>query len=47
MARAHALQGDLDEARRHAEQARAICDSIDDADDREVVLGDLATLPLD
>ncbi len=46
IARAHAVLGELDEARRHAEEARAICDSIDDSEDRDVVLGDLATLPL-
>lgn len=39
-------RGELDEARRHAEAARAICDSIDDVEDRGVVLSDLATLPL-
>lgn len=47
MARAHALVGELDEARRHAAEARTICDTIDDAEDREVVLGDLATLPFE
>jgi hypothetical protein len=47
MARAHALQGDLDEARHHVADARAICDTIDDAEDRKVVLGDLATLPFE
>ena len=47
MARAHALMGELDEARRHAADARAVCDTIDDADDRAVVLGDLATLPFE
>jgi hypothetical protein len=47
MARAYALLDELDEARRHAVEARAICDTIDDAEDREVVLGDLATLPFE
>ena len=47
MARSHALQGELDEARHHVADARAICDTIDDAEDRAVVLGDLATLPFD
>ena len=47
MARAHALRDELDEARRHAAKARAICDTIDDAEDREVVLGDLSTLPFE
>jgi hypothetical protein len=47
IARAHTLQGELDEARRHASEARTICDAIDDVEDREVVLADLATLRLD
>jgi hypothetical protein len=47
MAQAHALIGELDHARRHANDALAICDTIDDAEDREVVLGDLATLPFE
>jgi len=46
IARAHVVLGELDEARRHAEAARAICDSIADVEDRDVVLSDLATLPL-
>lgn len=46
IARAQIVLGELDEARRHAEAARAICDSIDDVEDRGVVLSDLATLPL-
>ena len=47
LARAHALSGDLGTARRHADEARAICHLIEDIEDRNVVLGDLATLPLD
>jgi len=47
LARAHALSGDLGTARRHADEARAICDLVEDIEDRNVVLGDLATLPLD
>ena len=47
LARAHAVAGDTGSARRHAEEARAIAASIEDDEDREVVLGDLATLPLD
>lgn len=47
MARAHTLLGELDDARRHAAEARAICDTIEDAEDRDVVLADLATLQLD
>ena len=46
MARAYAVQGELDDARRHAEEARAIAATIEDRDDLDVVLGDLATLPL-
>jgi len=45
MARAYSLLDEFDEARRHTVEARAICDTIDDAEDREVVLGDLSTLP--
>ncbi|HET6712182.1 MAG TPA: hypothetical protein VFI59_00505 [Actinomycetota bacterium] len=47
IARAHTLQGELDDALWHAAEARTICDAIDDAEDREVVLADLATLPID
>jgi hypothetical protein len=46
-ARALALAGEHDAARRHAREAHTICDSIDDAEDRAVVLADLATLGLD
>ena len=46
MARAFAVQGELADARRHAEEARAIAATIEDRDDLDVVLGDLATLPL-
>ena len=45
LARAHAVAGDVDDARHHAEEARAIADRIEDDEDREVVLRDLATLP--
>ncbi|MDH5223462.1 MAG: hypothetical protein OEW66_01665 [Actinomycetota bacterium] len=47
VARAFAIQGDLDQARRYAHEARALSDSIEDADDCDVVRADLATLPLD
>ena len=46
LARAHAVAGDGGDARRHADEARAIASTIEDDEDREVVLGDLATLPL-
>ena len=47
LARAHALSDDLGTARRHADEARAICDLSEDIEDRNVVPGDLATLALD
>ena len=45
MARAHAVAGDSDEARRSVEQARAACDDVADPDDRELVMADLETIP--
>jgi hypothetical protein len=45
VARAHAVTGGTEAARHHAEEARAIAATIEDDDDREVVLRDLATLP--
>ncbi len=46
MARALAVSGDLVAAREWAARARAACDAIAEAEDREVIEGDLATLPL-
>ncbi len=46
MARASAVAGDEVEARRWASAAKAAADAIEDAEDREVVMGDLATLPV-
>ena len=46
LARALAVAGDTGEARRHADEARVIAGTIEDDEDREIVLGDLATLPL-
>ena len=46
MARALAVGGDLKGAREWAARARAACDEIAEAEDREVIEGDLATLPL-
>jgi hypothetical protein len=45
LARATALDGDTAEAHRWAELARAACADIAEDEDREVVIGDLATLP--
>ena len=46
LARAHAVAGGAAEARRYLELARADAGKIADADDRELVLADLATVPL-
>lgn len=47
LARAHAVAGDGDDARRHADEAGSIASTIEDDEDCEVVLGDLATLPFE
>jgi len=47
LARASAVGGDTGEARRRAEQARAASAEIADDGDRELVLGDLETIPGD
>lgn len=44
LARAHALAGDTEEARAHLETARGMCASIADADDRDLLEADLATI---
>jgi tetratricopeptide (TPR) repeat protein len=44
LARAHALAGEADEARRHAVQARELASRVADAEDREHLEEDLATL---
>jgi DNA-binding transcriptional MerR regulator len=46
LARAHAVAGDADEARRWLEQARLASADIAEDDDRELVLSDLETVPL-
>ncbi|HEY6566404.1 MAG TPA: hypothetical protein VI341_02705 [Actinomycetota bacterium] len=46
MARASAVAGDLERARSHADEARRLANTIDDTDDRQVVLDDLALLSL-
>jgi hypothetical protein len=45
LARAHAIAGDLDEAHRWAELARAACADIAEDGDREITQSDLETLP--
>jgi len=44
LARAHALAGEADEARSHAVQARELASGVADAEDREHLEEDLATL---
>ena len=44
LARAHALAGDADEARRHAGRARELAAGVAGAEDREHLEADLATL---
>jgi DNA-binding transcriptional MerR regulator len=46
MARASAVAGDLVAARSWAERARVACEAIAEDDDREIIAGDIATLPL-
>jgi DNA-binding transcriptional MerR regulator len=46
MARAHAIAGDIAAATSWRDRAREALASISEADDREVIEGDLATLPL-
>jgi hypothetical protein len=45
LARAHAVAGDADEAARYAARARELGAQIEDAEDREQLEADLATLP--
>jgi hypothetical protein len=45
MARAHLTAGDLDDVAAWKARAAAALAGIADADDREIVEGDLATLP--
>ena len=47
IARAYAVSGDRDAAVRHRNLAAGLAAQLDDLDDRAVVDGDLATLPLD
>jgi DNA-binding transcriptional MerR regulator len=46
IARASAVAGDLPAARSWAAKARTACDAIAEDDDREIIAGDIATLPL-
>ena len=46
VARAHATAGDAGEARKHVELGRAALDRIADAEDREQLEADLATVPV-
>ncbi|HEV2361355.1 MAG TPA: hypothetical protein VGS21_06620 [Acidimicrobiales bacterium] len=45
LARAHAVAGDAGEARRMTELALAACEGIAEDEDREIVIGDLETIP--
>lgn len=45
LARAHLVAGDEAAARRHAEEARRLGGAIAEDEDRELLLGDLETLP--
>ncbi|HSC51055.1 MAG TPA: hypothetical protein VLD16_12400 [Gaiellaceae bacterium] len=45
LARAHALAGDADEGRRHADRARELAEGVAGVKDREHLEADLATLP--
>ena len=44
MARGHAVAGNAHEAAEYLAQARAATEDIEDDDDRDAVLGDLATI---
>jgi hypothetical protein len=46
LSRAHMVAGDAAEASRFATIAKTAADRIEDAEDREIFLGDLADLPL-
>src|SRR5439155_11025717 len=45
LARAHAVAGNADEARANAARARELGERIEDEEDREQLVADLATLP--
>jgi hypothetical protein len=46
LARASAVSGDQHAAIRYAEQARVVTEDVEDTDDRDLVLADIATLPV-
>lgn len=46
MARASAVAGDRAGYQRYAEEARALLDSLDDEEDRDLITGQLASIPL-
>jgi hypothetical protein len=46
LARAHLVAGERDEGTRHAEAARRVCERLSDKEDHDILLADLATLPL-
>ncbi|MCU0283496.1 MAG: hypothetical protein MUD13_06310 [Candidatus Nanopelagicales bacterium] len=46
LARAHLVAGDLPTARAHRDRAAQLATTLDDLEDRAVIEGDLATLPI-
>lgn len=46
LARAHWMAGDLEEARRYAQLGRELTAEIEDDEDRGIIEGDLATIPV-
>jgi tetratricopeptide (TPR) repeat protein len=45
LARGHAVAGDVEQARAYTEQALAAAEDINEDDERELVLGDLESIP--
>jgi hypothetical protein len=45
LARAHATAGHIDETKTWAEHARRLLATVEDADDRSVIEGQLASIP--
>jgi hypothetical protein len=45
LARAHACAGDHASYQQYADEARELCASVDDEEDRELILGQLASIP--
>lgn len=46
LARAHAVAGDSDEARRWQQRGLALVSDVDDDEDREILVADLASVPV-